>query len=173
MGRLKDATLESVKGAAAGAAATWAMGRVTSFMWQHETPASRRKYDEVTGGEYVPDRAAKKTEAWLGLEPNERRERALAEWLHWGVGLGAGIGYALLRRAVPEAARGQGLLFGLVFWVLFDELATVASGLARPPRAYPWQAHARGLAGHLAFGLAADTTLDLLERLPVLRRQAA
>ncbi len=127
----------------------------------------------MTGGEYVPDRAAKTAEALLGLEPDERREQALAAWLHRGVGLGAGIGYALLRRAVPGAARARGLLFGLGFWVLFDEVATVAFGLARPPRAYPWQAHARGLAGHLAFGLVAESTLDLLERLPVPRKRAA
>jgi hypothetical protein len=36
-------------------------------------------------------------------------------------------------------------------------------GFAEPPQAYPWQAHARGFVGHLAFGLAADTVLDVLD----------
>jgi hypothetical protein len=31
------------------------------------------------------------------------------------------------------------------------------------PAAFPWQTHARGLAGHLAFGVVADTPLDVAE----------
>ncbi|MCA1652498.1 MAG: DUF1440 domain-containing protein, partial [Acidobacteria bacterium] len=58
----------------------------------------------------------------------------------------------------------QGLLFGLMFWLGFDEIMTVAAGVARPPQQYPWQAHARGLVGHLAYGVVADTTLDVLDR---------
>lgn len=58
---------------------------------------------------------------------------------------------------------GQGLAFGLAFFLLVDALADTALGLAKPPQAYPWQTHARGLAGHLVFGLVTDTSLDLLD----------
>lgn len=84
--------------------------------------------------------------------------------LHWAYGLGTASAYALLRRRAPVAAAGQGLLFGAVFSLMGDELFTAATGLAEPPQEYPWQAHARGFVSHLAFGLAADTTLDLLDR---------
>lgn len=80
------------------------------------------------------------------------------------VGLTAGVLYALARRRIARAHSGQGLVFGLAFWLLFDEIMTVAAGLARPPQEYPCQAHARGLAGHVAYGIAADTTLDALDR---------
>lgn len=37
-------------------------------------------------------------------------------------------------------------------------------GFTPGPRAFPWQAHARGLGGHLAFGLTSDLILDGLDR---------
>lgn len=151
-------------GVFAGSTATWVMGRVTSSMYEHESPEARRRYQEVTGGKSVPDRSAEKVESALGLELSEERHQALAQANHWMVGLAAGAAYALARRRVARADWGQGVLFGLVFWMTFDELFTVATGVARPPQDYPWQAHARGLVGHIAFGIVADSTLDILDR---------
>jgi uncharacterized membrane protein YagU involved in acid resistance len=74
------------------------------------------------------------------------------------------VTYALLRRVTSKAAAAQGLLFGALFWALFDEGATVLFGLAKPPQEYPWQAHARGFVGHLVYGVLADTALDVLDR---------
>ena len=52
-----------------------------------------------------------------------------------------------------------------------------ALGIARPPRAYPWQAHLRGLAGDLALGLATHVALSALEtdfgRRPLKRHRGA
>jgi len=41
-----------------------------------------------------------------------------------------------------------------------DEIGNVALGLTPGPRAFPWQAHARGLAGHLVLGLAAEGVMQ-------------
>lgn len=38
-----------VKGAVAGAIATWVMGKATTWFWEHESAASQAKYKEVTG----------------------------------------------------------------------------------------------------------------------------
>lgn len=48
--------------------------------------------------------------------------------------------------------------------LLVDEAATPALGLTPGPTAFPWQTHARGLAGHLAYGVATETALDVLDR---------
>jgi hypothetical protein len=45
-----------------------------------------------------------------------------------------------------------------------DELVNPVLGLTPGPAAFPWQAHARGLGGHLAFGAANDTALRALDR---------
>lgn len=80
------------------------------------------------------------------------------------MGLTAGAVYAVLRRRLRGVDRAQDLLFGLAFWALSDEAFTVLRGVADPPQRYPWQAHARGLAGHLVYGVVAETTLDVLDR---------
>jgi hypothetical protein len=164
MGRNDNVVADVLKGALAGGIATWVMGKVTSYMWEHGDPEARQRSVEVTQGQYVPDRAAQKAAALLRLGLDKHEEQKLAHTMHWGLGLTAGATYALLRRAVPQAAHAQGLLFGLGFWALVDEAATVLFGLAKPPQAYPWQDHVRGLVGHLAYGVVADSTLDLLDR---------
>lgn len=69
-----------------------------------------------------------------------------------------------MRHRVPTANVGNELLFGIAFWALIDEGANAALGLTPGPTAFPWQTHAHGLAGHLVFGMAADTPLRLLDR---------
>lgn len=90
--------VDLIKGAVAGAVGTWAIGKVTSYMYEHEDPPAREEYERVTGGKYVPDRTAEKIEKALGLDLSEGQRGLLAEASHWGLGLGAGATYALLRR---------------------------------------------------------------------------
>jgi hypothetical protein len=149
--------VDMIKGAAAGGAAMWAMERAVSYMWTHESQSARRRYDQVTEGKYVPDRAAEQVEHAAGLHLTKDRRQQLAMGLHWGIGIGAGVSYALLRRVMSKAAAAQGLFVGALFWALFDEGATVLFGLAKPPQDYPRQAHARGLVGHLVYGFVAET----------------
>ena len=153
-----------IKGAAAGALGTVVMEQVTSWLYEHENPRAREAYERVTQGKYVPERTAERIEGSLGLTLSDSQRQRLAQASHWVVGLAAGATYAVLRQRVRGADRGQGLLFGLAFWALFDEVFTVLMGVAEPPQKYPWQAHALGLAGHVAYGVVADTTLDVLDR---------
>lgn len=152
-----------VKGAIAGIAGTMAMGQVTTFMYQHEDPEARQKYQEVTGGEYSPQRTAEFVEETLSLDLSKKQHKMLAKGSHQMVGIGAGVAYALARRRIGWADKGHGLLFGALFSLAFDEGLTPVVGFAEPPQAYPWQAHARGFVGHLAVGLAAETVLDVLD----------
>jgi hypothetical protein len=45
-----------------------------------------------------------------------------------------------------------------------DEGVVPALGLAGGPTEYPWQAHARGLVGHLVLGAVTHATLELLDQ---------
>lgn len=129
-----------------------------------ERPETRRRYEEVTGGKYVSERSAEQIESALGLHLTKPQHEALAIANHWMVALAAGAIFAVSGHRAPGTHRGHGLLFGLAFWLVFDELLTVAAGLAEPPQAYPWQAHARGLVGHVTYGIVADTALHALDR---------
>jgi uncharacterized membrane protein YagU involved in acid resistance len=47
-----------------------------------------------------------------------------------------------------------------------DELMNPLLGFTPGPQAFPWQAHARGLGGHVVFGLATEGVLQVLDRMP-------
>lgn len=162
-GRNGDVLGDMVKGALAGFAATMAMGKVTTFMYQHEDPEAKQRCQEVSGGKYPPQRTAEFIKERLDLDLSKQQHKMLAKGSHQMVGIGAGVAYALARRRIDWADKGHGLLFGALFSLIFDEGLTPLVGFAEPPQEYPWQAHARGFVGHLAFGLAAETVLDALD----------
>jgi uncharacterized membrane protein YagU involved in acid resistance len=55
---------------------------------------------------------------------------------------------------------GSGLAYGVLFWAAMDEGANTALKLTAPPNRFPWQTHARGLAGHLALGAVIEIVFD-------------
>lgn len=163
--RTDDILTDIALGAAAGLAATWAMDRVTTYLYEHEDADAREREDAARGGRTAYEIAAEKAAAAVGRELTRNRRATLGSGLHWALGATAGAAYALLRHRVPHIDYAQGLAFGTGFFALVDEGANTALGLTPPPGEFPWQAHGRGLAGHLVFGLVADTLLDAADRL--------
>ena len=155
--------LDLIKGAIAGAVATWVMGKVTGTMYAREDRGARRQEDDVRGGKTAYGVAAERAAVALGATLDDRRREQLGSALHWALGIGAGATYALLRRRFQSLGRGSGIGFGTMFWAAVDERLVPALGLAAGPRAFPWQTHARGLAGHLTFGTITDRTLRVLD----------
>jgi hypothetical protein len=152
-----------VRGAVAGAVATWAMGRVTSYLYEREGERARRAEEEARGGGTAYGAAAEKVAGALGEELSEEERGTAGQAIHWALGAGAGAVYGALRGRVPGVDAGAGLAYGSAFWLVVDEGANAVLGLTPGPAAFPWQTHARGLAGHLVFGLAADATLRALD----------
>jgi uncharacterized protein DUF1440 len=152
-----------VKGAIAGAVATWVMGKVTTYLYQRENPSARRVEDEARGGKTAYAAAADRTAALLGKSLNERQRDRLGSAIHWALGIGTGAMYAVLRRRFDRVGKLGGTGFGTAFWAVVDEGLVSLLGLTPPPPRFPWQTHARGLAGHLTFGTVTDATLRALE----------
>lgn len=157
------AVADALRGGVAGVVATWTMGPVTTFLYDHESHRARRAEDEARGNQVAYEVAAEKTAATVGLHLSEARRRQVGSAIHWALGVGAGSVYALLRRRLPAADAGAGMAFGAAFWLIVDEGANWALGVTPRPSAFPWQTHARGLAGHLVFGVAARAVLEALE----------
>jgi hypothetical protein len=153
-----------LKGAIAGAVATYVMGRVTDYMYQHEDREARWAEDEARGGRTAYEAAAEKAAAAAGTSLAPRRRQELGSAMHWALGIGAGATYAVLRRRVQVLGSAAGTAFGTAFWAFLDEGLVPALGLTPGPGAFPWQAHARGFVGHLTFGTVTDGTLRLLDR---------
>ena len=154
-----------MKGAIAGAVATWVMDKVTTTLHEKETTGARRRENRARRGRVVSAAAAEKGARIAGTSLTAKQRRQTGAALHWTLGIGAGAAYGVLRRRVPNTGRLVGLSFGTGFWLVLDEVVVPALGLAPGPRALPWQTHARGLAGHLSFGAVTDATLKVLDRL--------
>ncbi|MEX2570775.1 MAG: DUF1440 domain-containing protein [Gemmatimonadota bacterium] len=152
-----------VRGALAGLAATWAMGKVTTYLYEHEDEAAHERENRARGGKTAFVVAAEKGAKLLDVELSEEARPKAGAALHWAVGAGAGAVYGLLRERVPGARAGFGLGYGAAFFLVMDELGTAALGLTPGPLAFPWQTHARGLAGHLAFGASAELLLSVTD----------
>lgn len=156
-------TEDLIKGAIAGAVATWVMGKVTSAMYAREDRGARRREDAARGGKTAYGVAAAKAAHAAGAGITDGQREQLGSAVHWALGIGAGAAYAVLRRRFGGVGRAAGLGFGTAFWAAVDEGLVPALGLTKGPGAFPWQTHARGLAGHVSFGAVADGTLRLLD----------
>ncbi|MGH3369085.1 MAG: DUF1440 domain-containing protein [Nocardioidaceae bacterium] len=164
MGRTRgSAGRDLLKGAIAGAVATWVMDRVTTAMYRRENPAAKRAENEVRGGQTAYETAAGRAAELVGAPVSDQRLEQAGLAVHWALGIGAGAVYAVLRRRVGVVGRAAGTVFGTGFWALLDEGVVPLLGLTPGPRAFPWQTHARGLAGHLSFGAVTDATLRVLD----------
>ena len=153
-----------IKGAIAGAVATFVMGKVTSYMYEHEDRDVRRREDEAREGRSAYETAAEKAAAAAGTTLKVHQRQELGSAIHWALGIGAGAVYSVVRRRVQVFGGTAGTAFGTAFWAFLDEGLVPALGLTPGPTAFPWQSHARGLVGHLTFGTVADGTLRLLDR---------
>ena len=163
MSRSNDTLGMLLDGIVAGAAATWLMGRVTGFLYARENPRARDREERARQGTTSYGVAAEKAAALAGETLTDEERKSYGQRIHWALGAGAGAAYALLRDRLPSAAAGRGLLFGTAFFLLMDEGLVYALGLTPGPREFPWQSHARGLAGHLVYGAAAEGALSLIE----------
>jgi uncharacterized membrane protein YagU involved in acid resistance len=152
-----------IKGAIAGAVATWVMGKVTNTMYEREDRWARRQEDDAREGTTAYGVAAEKAGRAMGTSLNQDQNEKIGAAIHWALGVGAGAVYAVVRRRFASVGKIAGLGFGTVFWAAVDEGVVPALGLTPGPRAFPWQAHARGLAGHLTFGTVTDGTLRVLD----------
>ena len=83
--------------------------------------------------------------------------------VHYALGMGPGALYAGQRQRRPWLRTGRGALYGVALYLANDLLAARLLGIAGPQGEYPWQAHARGLIGHLVLGMVTEATLNAIE----------
>lgn len=163
MDRERSLIADLLLGAVAGAVATWAMDKGTTVLYEREGEEARKQENEAREGKTAYGVAAEKVAGVAGTELSKKQRQGYGTGIHWALGAGAGALYGALRHRTPWASLGFGTLYGLLFWLVVDEGANTALGLTPPPQEFPWEAHARGLAGHLLYGVTAEATLQAAE----------
>ncbi|MDP9415433.1 MAG: DUF1440 domain-containing protein [Pseudomonadota bacterium] len=162
---------KALMGAAAGAAGTFALDRTDWLMWNHEDEQAKAQTNSVRPyGEPPAHVTAHKAEEILGVEPTPEQHEIAGVAIHYNIGIGPAIVYALVRDKLPIKGIPRGLLYGLGIFAVQDEILNSASGLGANLKKYPWQAHARGLFSHLAYGVATELMLNFMERSVKARR---
>ena len=139
--------------AAAGAAGIFIMDKVTTLLYEREPESAQRRENKARGGKSAYDEIA---ERFLGDED-------LGPAVHSFIGISSGALYGALRNRNVHVGIGSGLAYGLATYLLLDEALLAAMKVTPPPNAFPWQTHARGLAGHLVFGAVLDGVFDFAD----------
>jgi putative membrane protein len=120
-------------------------------------PRSHRH--ETTPSETLVDRVAAQVGA---SRPTPHQRRALGSLVHYAFGACAGAVYGAFADRVRLPGPLKGVLFGILVWLLADEIGIAAVGLAESPRRTPVRHHAYSLGAHIAYGLGLSATSDLL-----------
>lgn len=153
-----------LRGLVAGAIGAWIMDRTT---WAMQDRQSRQVIaqeraawpDDLDVSHLLGYRLARA----VGAPVERNQPSTLGMLTHYLLSIGPATLYAALRERDLRFSADRGLLYGFTIFALWDELLSVVTGIASPPRAYPWQAHLRGLVGHLSLGVATHAALTALE----------
>lgn len=157
-------TREPVTGAAAAVVGVWAMDVATWLMYRNQSDASLAQEKRVRVFGKDPAHAAAQHLANLaGSDAAKSEPNAGGIFIHYLLGIGPGVLYAKLRRSTPAVTAGSGAVWGAGLYVANDLVAARLLRLAGPQRDYPWQAHARGIVGHVVLGVVTHAVLEALD----------
>ncbi|MHA3701588.1 DUF1440 domain-containing protein [Jatrophihabitans sp. YIM 134969] len=131
------------------------------------SPADKRGLGADPGGHpenMPPSEVADRVQHTVtGGELSDEQRQQVAGPLHWGMGLGAGVAYAVLARRYPVVRAGHGAAFGAVLFAATHGSTLPAAGLQEPPTRLPkaWWIWEGG--SHVTYGVAVDLVLRTVE----------
>ncbi|WP_245557667.1 DUF1440 domain-containing protein [Deinococcus peraridilitoris] len=156
---------EAIKGAVAGAAGVWVMDRIGWYMYLREDESALQREIEARPGGLDPAHViANRLANALGKQLIPQQPNPWGIVVHFALGVMPGALYGVLRHRLPTLSQGQGVVYGLSLFMMNDEIANPLLKLSGGPRAYPWQAHARGLVEHVVLGMVTDAVLRVMDR---------
>lgn len=139
-------------GAAAGVVGGMALGGTAAVLYDLASPqdVAREQAIEPRNPFVV---LAQRLETAAGIEKDERREKLFEKAVITAVSASSGALYAATARKWSLGWLAGGAVFGALFWAIEDEGLGPAMGLAGDNTKYPLEAHLRGLAAHVVFGV--------------------
>jgi uncharacterized membrane protein YagU involved in acid resistance len=132
------------------------MDRVTTLLYERQSPKTKELETKARDGKFAPEVVAEKAAKLAGRRLSKEQREKTAGAIHWSVGVSSGALYGVLRNRIHRLGIGSGVAYGIALSLLLDEAALTALGLSPPPAEFPWQTHARGVAGHIVLGAVLD-----------------
>jgi uncharacterized membrane protein YagU involved in acid resistance len=160
-----DVLTDAALGAIAGVAASAAMGQLTTYLSKRQSEHARRQEKAVNERLDAPPtvKVAEKAVSAVGRSLPAHRRSLAGSVVHFGFGTFWGAALGALSARWKPLPPGTGVALGILLWLSMDEGALPALGLSGKPKEYPRQTHARGLAGHVVYGVVLDRSLALLQ----------
>ena len=154
----------TARGGAAGAVGVVAMDAVTWLLYRRESRLNllREKRARRDGKDSAHALVRRVGEA-VGTDAGSSEPNGAGIAVHYALGMGPGAVYAEQRGKRPWLRRGNGALYGAGLYVVNDLLAARLLRIVGPQRSYPWQAHARGIVGHVVLGVVTEAALKAME----------
>ncbi len=154
----------TARGGAAGGVGVTAMDVVTWLMYRQENPSDLQREKQVRPfGQDTAHALVQRVATAVGSDAGRQEPNGAGIAVHYALGMLPGAVYAQLRQQHRWLRAGRGALYGAGLYVVNDLLASRLLGIAGPQRDYPWQAHARGLVGHVVLGVVTEATLNAVE----------
>lgn len=102
--------------------------------------------------------------AVTGRELTDEQRQQVSGPLHWAMGLGGGLAYALIAARFPAARAGFGSGFGLALFGATHASTLPLAGVQHPPTDLPkaWWIWEGG--SHVIYGVTVDTIIRVLDR---------
>ncbi|MEX2671986.1 MAG: DUF1440 domain-containing protein [Phycisphaeraceae bacterium] len=90
-------------------------------------------------------------------ELSEKEQQMAGPAMHYGFGAVMGGIYGTAAETIPMIRVGEGAAYGAAVWLVADEAAVPALGLAGPPTQHPPSVHLSSLGAHLVYGLVTES----------------
>jgi hypothetical protein len=153
----------ALRGAIAGAVATWLMDQVTTALLEKQSAEDTQSEEQARpNGKSSIENMLDRAEQLAGLQLGDEQRPLALQAIHYGLGVIPGAMYGVLRSRLSLVGAGRGVVYGLLLFAINDEYLNTELGFAGPYDAYPAQTHLRGALGHAVLGGTTDTVLDLL-----------
>lgn len=161
-----------VAGLVGGLVASWTMNQfqaLASKLAEEVKSAQGEKKSQGGGEQKEGDDATVKaaqavSKGVFDHKLTKREKQVAGPAVHYAFGTAAGGFYGAVAEVAPIVSAGAGLPFSAVFWLVADEAAVPALGLAEPPTAVPLATHANALAAHFVYGLTTDLVRRAVRR---------
>jgi hypothetical protein len=154
----------TARGGAAGAVGVVAMDVITWLLYRRERSLDLLRENQVRPfGKDTAHALVRRLAGGLGSDAGRSEPNGAGIALHYALGMAPGAFYAEHRRRHAWLRGGRGAVYGVGLYLANDLLVARLLGIAGPQGKYPWQAHARGVIGHVVLGMVTDATLTAIE----------
>lgn len=160
--KVSPAAAEIAFGALAGIIGGFALAGAAQSLYSLTSP---RKVAAETAVEprdpfiVLAEKAGKLT----GQNLTESQKKVFEQGVATVLSATAGVSYVLLARRWQLDWLAGGAVFGGLFWAVEDEGISPLLGLVGENTKYPLEAHARGLAAHVVFGIVTAALLKAFQ----------